>query len=96
MYSRVGYIQPPCHLLPQERACKWEKSATETYYFCNQAAGFQCCVTKLQQDIQMNIKTLEQAKGKSSKTAKKVLNEIRDLMAFSQTMSFVWIKLYNT
>ena len=60
MYSRVGYIQPPCHLLPQETACKWEKTATETYHICNQAAGFQCCVTKLQKDIQMNVKTLEQ------------------------------------
>ena len=52
---------------------------------CNQAAGFNRCITKLQTDIQDNLRSLESelTKGKSSKKAVKALREIRDLTAFN-------------
>ena len=72
--SGTGSVHPPCRPLPQETVRKWEKAAQETY-ICNQAAGFNCCVTKLQDEIQENIRILQKelAKGKGSQAAKKAV-----------------------
>ena len=37
-----------CRPLPQETIRKWEKASREISYICNQVAGFNHCVTKLQ------------------------------------------------
>ena len=75
--------------LSKGRAHKWEKSMRETSYICNQAAGFNRCMTKLQEEIQEHVKILrrELAKGKGSQGAKKSVNELRNFCAFIQIVS---------
>ena len=66
-----------------------EKAARETSYICNQTAGFNCCVTKLQDEIQENVRILQKelAKGKGSQAAKKAVDGLKDLCAFNQNVS---------
>ena len=95
LYSRVakasatGWVHPACRPLPQETVRKWEKAARETSYICNKAAGFNCCVTKLQDEIQENVRILQKelAKGKGSQAAKKAVDDLKDLCAFNQNVS---------
>ena len=69
---------------------KWEKAAKETSYICNQSAGFNRCITKIQVSVQENLKTLqtELSKGKSSAKAQAALNELHYLTSFNQNVSF--------
>ena len=97
-FSRISKLSgltvtpPPLHPVAQDTLCKWDKALCEGTYVCNQAAGFNRCITKLQMDIQSNLKSLESelAKGKSSQKAEKALTEIQDLAAFNQNVSFLY------
>ena len=77
-------------LLAQSALRKWDKALREGTYICNQVVGFNRCISKLQSDIQDNLRALETelSKGKSSQKSEKVLTEIRDLTTFNQNMSF--------
>ena len=81
---------PPSRPVAQDTLRNWDKALREETYVCNQAAGFNRCITKLQTDIQENLRSLESefANGKSSQKAEKALPEIRDLTAFNQNVSF--------
>ena len=60
--------QPPCRPLSQDTMRKWEKAAKESSYICNQSAGFNRCITKIQDAFQEQLHILqsELKKGKSS------------------------------
>ena len=83
-------VTPPSRPIAQDTLRKWDKALREGTYICNQAAGFNRCISKLQTDIQDNFSALEAelSKGKSSQKAEKALAEIRDLTAFNQNVSF--------
>ena len=56
---------------------------------CNQVAGFKCCITKLQTDIQDNLRSLEFVLERhSSQKNEKAMTEICDLTVFNQNISF--------
>ena len=61
---------------------------------CNQAAAFNRCVNKVQDEIQDNLKLLfgEMGKGKSSHKPEKALNGLKDLASFQQNVNFVLVK----
>ena len=88
--SGLTVTPPPSRPIAQDTLRKWDKALHEGTYVCNQAAGFNRCITKLQTDIQENIRALEAelTKGKSSQKAEKALTEIQDLTAFNQNVSF--------
>ena len=73
---------------------KWEKAAKESSYICNQAAGFNRCITKIQNSVQEQLKILqsELRKGKSSSKAQSALDELQYLTVFNQNVSFTMIK----
>ena len=88
-FSRIAkpsglMVTPPSRPIAQDTLRKWNKAFHEGTYVCNQAAGFNRCITKLQTDIQDNFRSLEAelTKGKSSQEAEKALTEIQDLTAF--------------
>ena len=56
--------------------------------------GFIRCITKLQTDIQDNLRSLESelAKDNSPQKGEKVVTEIRDLTAFNQNVNFCMSK----
>ena len=88
--SGLTVTPPPSRPIAQDTLCKWDKALREGTYVCNQAAGFNRCISKLQMDIQDNVRSLETelSKGKSSQKAEKSLTEIRDLTTFNQNVSF--------
>ena len=59
-------------------------------YICNQVAGFNRCITKIQDSIQENLKALqsELSKGKSSVKAQAALDKLHYLTSFNQNVSF--------
>ena len=86
----VANSQPAVHPLSQDTVRKWEKSAKESSYICNQAAGFNRCITKLQDSVQEQVRILhhEMGKGKSSAKAQAALDELHYLTTFNQNVSF--------
>ena len=96
MYARIAKATgtastpPACRPLAQDMARKWEKALKESSYVCNQAAEFNRCITKLQGDMQEKIRCLEKelSKGKCSQQAGKALEDLRDMSAFNQNVSF--------
>ena len=45
-------VTPPSRPVAQDTLRKWDKALREGTYVCNQAAGFNRCITKLQTNIQ--------------------------------------------
>ena len=50
--------QPAVRQLSQETVRKWEKAAKESSYICNQSAGFNRCITKIQDSVQEQLRVL--------------------------------------
>ena len=88
--SGLTITPPPSCPVAHYTLRKWDKALREGTYVPYQAAGFNRCVTKLQTNIEDNLRSLESelAKGKYSQKAEKALTEIRDLTAFNQNVSF--------
>ena len=82
--------QPPSLPIAQDTLRKWEKVAKETSYICNQSAGFNRCITKIQDSVQEQLKILqmELGKGKSFSKAQSALDELHYLTSFNQNVSF--------
>ena len=55
---------------------------------CNQAAGLSRCLTKVQDSMVTQLKTLRlDSKGKSSEKMKQAVNELEYLTTFNQSIS---------
>ena len=94
-FARIGKpslasSQPTSRPIAQDTLRKWEKAAKETSYVCNQSAGFNMCITKIQDSVQEQLQILqsELGKGKSSAKAQGALDELHFLSAFNQNVSF--------
>ena len=74
----------------QDTIRKWEKAVKETRYICNQSAGFNRCLTKIQDSVQEQLRILqsELGKRKSSSKAQSALDELHYLTSFNQNISF--------
>ena len=60
-YSRIASIAstpPASRQFSQENLRRWEKSAPEASTICNQAAGFNRCLYKVQENMQAQLKTI--------------------------------------
>ena len=88
--QNVANTQPAVRQLSQDTVRKWEKAAKESSYICNLAAGFNRCITKLQDSVQEQVRILhnEMGKGKSSAKAQSALDELHYLTTFNQNVSF--------
>ena len=53
--------------ISQENLRKWEKSARESSINCNQAAGFNHCLLKIQQNMQTQLYYPDRIQGEDSK-----------------------------
>ena len=86
----IANSQPTARQLSQDTVRKWEKAAKESSYICNQSAGFNRCITKIQDSVQEQLKILqaELGKGKSSAKAQSALDELHYLSSFNQNVSF--------
>ena len=82
---QAGIASTPPQSCPisQETLRKWEKTARESSVICNQAAGFNRCLVKVQQDIQSQLRAIKlEHKGKSAAKLSAAAEELQFLMDF--------------
>ena len=83
-FSRVARrnlpTAPPSRAISQELLRRWERVAREQTIMCNQAAGLSRCLTRVQDSMATQLKTLRlDSKGKSSEKMKQAVNELEYL-----------------
>ena len=114
-YSRIARSSglttpaPPSGYISQDNLRKWEKSAREATYMCNQAAGFSRCLSKVQQGLSSQLKIIqaEHSKGKSADKVGSATEELQYLLHFNSSISqcmaktmehlsdFAFVSMYN-
>ena len=94
-YSRVarssGLVSPApaSRTISQDTLRRWEKSAREATYICNQAAGLSRCLNKVQQGMSSQLKMLqsEDSKGKSADKVGGATEELQYLISFNSSIT---------
>ena len=94
-YSRIARSSglttpaPPSRYISQDTLRKWERSAREAIYMCNQAVGFSRCLSKVQQDLSSQLKIIqaEHSKGKSADKVGSATEELQYLLHFNSSIS---------
>ena len=115
-YSRIAKAAgiastpPASRQISQDNLRRWEKSAREASIICNQAAGFNRCLYKVQDSMQSQLKVMkaECSKGKSSAKVSQAVDELQFLMDFNSSITqsmaktlehltdFVFVTVANT
>ena len=71
----------------QDTLKKWEKTAWESSVICNQAAGFNRCFVKVQQEMQSQLKAIRvENKGKSASKLSAATEKLQFLMDFNSSI----------
>ena len=79
---------PPSWAFSQDMLRRWERAAREQTVMCNQAAGLSRCLTRVQDDMSVQLKTLHlDKKGKSSERTKQAIDELDYLVTFNRSIS---------
>ena len=79
---------PPSRVFSQELLRRWERAAREQTVMCNQAAGLSRCLTRVQDSMNIQLKTLSlDTKGKSSEKMGQAINELEYLTTFNRSIS---------
>ena len=80
---------PPSRLLSQDILRHWERAAREQTVMCNQAAGLSRCLTRVQDVMSTQLKSLhmDKGKGKSSERMQQAVDELEYLVTFNQSIS---------
>ena len=94
-YSRIARAAgiaatpPPSRQITHDNLRRWEKSAREASTFCNQAAGFNRCLLKVQDNMQGQLKSIraEINKGKCSSKFSNAVDELQFLSDFNSNIS---------
>ena len=91
-FSRVACrnlpTAPPCRAFSQDLLRHWERAAREQTIMCNQAAGLSRCLTRVQDSMATQLKTLRlDSKGRSSEKMKQAVNELEYLTTFNRSIS---------
>ena len=69
----------------------WERAAREQTVMCNQAAGLSGCLTRVQDAMSSQLKSLhlDSSKGKSSERIRQAVDELDYLVTFNRSISQV-------
>ena len=91
-FSRVAHrnlpTAPPSWAFSQDLLRRWERAAREQTIMCIQAAGLSRCLTRVQDSMSTQLKTLHlDSKGKSSEKIKQAVNELEYLTTFNRSVS---------
>ena len=79
---------PPSRAFSQDLLRHWERAACEQTIMCNQAAGLSRCLTRVQDSMNSQLKTLRlDSKGKSSEKVKQAVSELEYLTTFNRSVS---------
>ena len=96
-YSALSSPAPASRFIAQDTLRKWEKSACEATYMCNEAAGLSRCFNKVQQDMSSQLKIIQGEHKKASRLTKPlVLRKNFNILCTLIIPSFsVWRKQSN-
>ena len=91
-FSRVARINlpsaPPSRAFSQDLLRRWERAAREQTIMCNQAAGLSRCLTRVQDSMNYQLKTLRlDSKGKSSEKMKQAVSQLEYLTTFNRSVA---------
>ena len=87
-YTGLLSTPPASRRISQETLRRWERSARETSVICNQAASFDRCLFKVQQNMKDQLKVLKaENKGKVSTKASTAADELNYLMDFNSNIT---------
>ena len=87
-YTGLSSTPPASRRVSQETLRRWERSARETSVICNQAASFNRCLFKVQQNMKDQLKILKaENKGKGSSKAAAAAEELTYLMDFNSSIT---------
>ena len=87
-HSGLTSTPPASRRISQETLRRWERSAREATVICNQAASFNRCMFKVQQNMQDQLKTLRsEGKGKTSHKSSSAADELQYLMDFNASIT---------
>ena len=79
---------PALRRISQDTLRRWEQTAVEATVICNQAAGFNRCMFKVQQDMNSQLKTVRlESKGKGSTKSSEALDELHHLMGLNSSIT---------
>ena len=79
---------PPSRAFSQDLLRRWERAAREQTIMCNQAAGLSRCLTRVQESMNSQLKTLRlDSKGKSSEKVKQAVSELEYFTTFNRSVS---------
>ena len=79
---------PPSRAFSQDMLRHWERAARDQTVMCNQAAGLSRCLTRVQDAMSAQLKTLHlDKKGKSSERTKQAIDELDYLVTFNRSIS---------
>ena len=80
---------PPSQAFNQDMLRRWERAAREQTVMCNQAAGLSHCLTRVQDAMSSQLKSLhlDSSKGKSSERMRQAVDELDYLVTFNRSIS---------
>ena len=86
-HSGLSSTSPASRRISQETLRRRERSASEASVICNQAASFNRCLFKVQQNMQDQLKVLRaESKGKGSSKASSAADELQYLLNFNSSI----------
>ena len=93
MFSRVARRSlpsaPASRTFNQDTLRRWERSFREQSVMCNHAAGLSRCLTKVQDSMVTQLKSLrfDSSKGKSAEKQQQAVEELEYLVTFNRSIS---------
>ena len=95
--ASIASTPPPSRQITQDNLRRWEKSTREASTYCNQAAGFNRCLFKVQENMECQLIAIrtDLSKGKSSAKVSTALKYLMDFnasisQAMAKTMEHFW------
>ena len=79
-FSRVARCNPPSRPLNKDILRCWERAAREQTVMCNQADGLSRCLSRVQDAVSTQLKSLHIVKGKSSERMQQAVDELEFLL----------------
>ena len=94
----IASTAPPSRQISQDNLRRWEKSAREASITCNQAAAFNRCIYKVQDNMQTQLKVVksELSKGKSSERVSQAASKLQFLLNFNSSITQAMAKTLGT
>ena len=80
---------PASRTFSQDMLRRWERAFREQSVMCNQAAGLSRCLTKVQDSMVTQLKSLrvDTGKGKAAERTQQAVEELKYLVMFNRSMS---------